>query len=277
MGEETVHRRKSWRGFFARRSFRVFMRRANARYSSKRRSNIHTLFVVLDRWRPGFSRLEGEEFGRSTSKEIEQGEIRARAFFASNRPLNDRERRFLLRDLLPFSLSARHDFSFPLSLSRLIFASLSPPLPFSPLSISTTCSTSTRHEGTMRQFEKERGRSSFSLKRYKRSAVYSDYEAREGKGGGWHMFLLLRKTCQQKLDRYHRFFVPFLSRGEGMVVYGRRAHFKEASANANRFNRRSRREREKGGEKKRKKGGKSTSSRILQRGGGGGGGKSEIK
>lgn len=125
MGEETVHRRKSWRGFFARRSFRVFMRRANARYSSKRRSNIHTLFVVLDRWRPGFSRLEGGEFGRSTSKEIEQGEIRARAFFASNRPLNDRERRFLLRDLLPFSLSARHDFSFPLSLSRLIFASLS--------------------------------------------------------------------------------------------------------------------------------------------------------
>lgn len=123
MGEETVHRRKSWRGFFARRSFRVFMRRANARYSSKRRSNIHTLF--LDRWRPGFSRLEGEEFGRSTGKEIEQGEIRARAFFASNRPLNDRERRFLLRDLLPFSLSARHDFSFPLSLSRLIFASLS--------------------------------------------------------------------------------------------------------------------------------------------------------
>lgn len=115
MGEETVHRRKSWRGFFARRSFRVFMRRANARYSSKRRSNIHTLF--LDRWRPGFSRLEGEEFGRSTSKEIEQGEIRARAFFASNRPLNDRERRFLLRDLLPFSLSARHDFSFSLSLS----------------------------------------------------------------------------------------------------------------------------------------------------------------
>lgn len=93
------------------------MRRANARYSSKRRSNIHTLFVVLDRWRPGFSRLEGEEFGRSTGKEIEQGEIRARAFFASNRPLNDRERRFLLRDLLPFSLSARHDFSFPLSLS----------------------------------------------------------------------------------------------------------------------------------------------------------------
>lgn len=117
MGEETVHRRKSWRGFFARRSFRVFMRRANARYSSKRRSNIHTLFVVLDRWRPGFSRLEGGEFGRSTGKEIEQGEIRARAFFASNRPLNDRERRFLLRDLLPFSLSARHDFSFPLSLS----------------------------------------------------------------------------------------------------------------------------------------------------------------
>lgn len=53
------------------------------------------------------------------------------------------------------------------------------------------------------------------------------------------MFLLVRKTCQQKLDRYHRFFVPFLSRGEGMVVYGR-AHFKEASANANRFNRRSR-------------------------------------
>lgn len=69
------------------------------------------------------------------------------------------------------------------------------------------------------------------------------------------MFLLLRKTCQQKLDRYHRFFVPFLSRGEGMVVYGRRAHFKEASANANRFNRRSRREREreKGEEKKGKK------------------------
>lgn len=125
MGEETVHRRKSWRGFFARRSFRVFMRRANARYSSKRRSNIHTLFVVLDKWRPGFSRLEGGEFGRFTSKEIEQGEIRARAFFASNRPLNDRERRFLLRDLLPFSLSARHDFSFSLSLSRLIFASLS--------------------------------------------------------------------------------------------------------------------------------------------------------
>lgn len=227
-----------------------------------------------------FAIRRGREFGRSTSKEIEQGEIRARAFFASNRPLNDRERRFLLRDLLPFSLSARHDFSFSLSLSRLIFASLSPPLPsFSPLSISTTCSTSTRHEGTMRQFEKERARSSFSLKRYKRSAVYSDYEAREGKGGGWHMFLLLRKTCQQKLDRYHRFFVPFLSRGEGMVVYGRRAHFKEASANANRFNRRSRREREKGGErkgrgKKRKKGGRSTSSRILQRGGGG---KSEIK
>lgn len=125
MDEETVHRRKSWRGFFARRSFRVFMRRANARYSSKRRSNIHTLFVVLDRWRPGFSRLEGGEFGRSTGKEIEQGEIRARVFFASNRPLNDRERRFLLRDLLPFSLSARHDFSFSLSLSLLIFASLS--------------------------------------------------------------------------------------------------------------------------------------------------------
>lgn len=105
----------------------------------------------------------------------------------------------------------------------------------------------------MRQFEKERARSSFSLKRYKRSAVYSDYEAREGKGGGWHMFLLLRKTCQQKLDRYHRFFVPFLSRGEGMVVYGRRAHFKEASANANRFNRRSRRERERKGEEKKGK------------------------
>lgn len=67
------------------------------------------------------------------------------------------------------------------------------------------------------------------------------------------MFLLLRKTCQQKLDRYHRFFVPFLSRGEGMVVYGRRAHFKEASANANRFNRRSRRERERKGEEKKGK------------------------
>lgn len=185
MDEETVHRRKSWRGFFARRSFCVFMRRANARYSSKRRSNIHTLF--LDRWRPGFSRLEGEEFGRSTGKEIEQGEIRARAFFASNRPLNDRERRFLLRDLLPFSLSARHDFSFSLSLSRLIFASLSPPLPFSPLSISTTCSTSTRHEGTMRQFEKERGRSSFSLKRYKR-CIATMKQGREREGDGTCFF-----------------------------------------------------------------------------------------
>ena len=83
------------------------------------------VFVVLDRWRPGFSRLEGGEFGRSTGKEIEQGEIRARVFFASNRPLNDRERRFLLRDLLPFSLSARHVFLFPLSLSLALSSPLS--------------------------------------------------------------------------------------------------------------------------------------------------------
>lgn len=44
----------------------------------------------------------------------------ARLFCETNRcdrPLNDRERRFLPRDLLPFSLSARHDFSFSLFFS----------------------------------------------------------------------------------------------------------------------------------------------------------------
>lgn len=115
---------------------------ANGRYrysfrNAKTRFNIHIHPSSSSIRGPGFTVVairRGRRLPRrrsTTTKEIEQGEIRARAFFARRTdatvPLNDRERRFLLRDLFPFSLSARHDFSFSLSpylrLSLLLFLS----------------------------------------------------------------------------------------------------------------------------------------------------------
>lgn len=91
-------------------------------------------------------------------------------------------------------------------------------------------------------------------------------------GGGEdmaHVSFLLRKTCQQKLDRYHRFFVPFLSRG-GSRRCSRPLQRGTPAGQCERFNRPSRGK--KGGEERVQVRGYSEKEEERE-----GGGKSEIK
>lgn len=267
---EGVHRRISSRGFlrggpiishvYATREWSISI------FIEPRKAGlIFTTPSIWRRRRPGFAVVAIRRSPRRRrSKEIEQRENKGARLFArrradASRPLNDRERRFLpsATSSSLFIVCETRFLIFSLSLSPYLSSSF--PLFLLPVP---------GHEGTKARCvnpRKKRPRSSFSLKPilHKRSVGLAG-GLEPGKGGGLaHVSFLLRKTCQQKLDRYHRFFVPFLSRGEGMLVDAR-AHFKEGfpgSANANDLIDR------RGGKKGERK--ESASSRILRGGGGG--------